>query len=113
MVPFLLRSKTTLISFRVQNDVLSWLKSKGSGHLSRIKAILANVMDAEQRLSRLPQNPFAVVLDRIVRGIKGKIQISGPLDQISLNTRLLKYERIFQCCKNSWSHGLARTALGQ
>ena len=50
MVPFRLRSKTTLISFRVQNDVLSWLKSKGPGHLSRINSILANVMDAEQRL---------------------------------------------------------------
>lgn len=50
MVPFRLRSKTTLISFRVQNDVLIWLKSKGPGHLSRINAILANVLDAEQRL---------------------------------------------------------------
>jgi len=50
MVPFRLRSKTTLISFRVQNDVLAWLRSKGPGHLSRINAILANVMDAEQRL---------------------------------------------------------------
>jgi len=50
MVPFRLRSKTTLISFRVQNDVLVWLKSKGPGHLSRINAILANIMDAEQRL---------------------------------------------------------------
>jgi len=50
MVPYRLRSKTTLISFRVQNDVLTWLKSKGPGHLSRINAILANVMNAEQRL---------------------------------------------------------------
>ncbi len=50
MVPFRLRSKTTLISFRVQNDVLGWLKSKGPGHLSRINAILANIMDAEHRL---------------------------------------------------------------
>lgn len=50
MVPFRLRSKTTLISFRVQNDVLAWLKSKGPGHLSRINAILANIMDAEERL---------------------------------------------------------------
>ena len=50
MVPLRLRSKTTLISFRVQNDVLAWLKSKGPGHLSRINAILANVMEAEQRL---------------------------------------------------------------
>ena len=52
MVPFRLRSKTTLISFRVQNDVLAWLKSKGPGHLSRINAILANIMDAEQRIKR-------------------------------------------------------------
>ena len=50
MVPYRLRSKTTLISFRVQNDVLTWLRSKGPGHLSRINAILANVMEAEQRL---------------------------------------------------------------
>lgn len=50
MVPFRLRSKTTLISFRVQNDVLTWLKSKGPGHLSRINRILANVMEAEERL---------------------------------------------------------------
>lgn len=51
MVPNRLRSKTTLISLRVQNDVLTWLKSKGPGHLSRINAILSNVMDAEQRLN--------------------------------------------------------------
>ena len=50
MVPIRLRSKTTLISLRVQDDVLAWLKSKGPGHLSRINAILANVMDAEQRV---------------------------------------------------------------
>ena len=50
MVPFRMRSKTTLISLRVENDVLTWLKSKGPGHLSRINAILANVMDAEQRI---------------------------------------------------------------
>ena len=28
----------------------TWLKSRGPGHLSRINAILANVMDAEQRI---------------------------------------------------------------
>lgn len=50
MVPNRLRSKTTLISFRVRNDVLTWLRSKGPGHLSRINAILANVMDAEHRI---------------------------------------------------------------
>ncbi len=52
MVPFRLRSKTTLISLRVQNDVLAWLKSKGPGHLTRINAILANVMEAERRLKK-------------------------------------------------------------
>jgi uncharacterized protein (DUF4415 family) len=50
MVPSRLRAKTTLISLRVQNDVLTWLKSKGPGHLSRINAILSNVMQAENRL---------------------------------------------------------------
>ena len=50
MVPFRLRSKTSLLSFRVQHDVLAWLRSKGPGHLSRINAILANVMEAESRL---------------------------------------------------------------
>ena len=50
MVPFRLRSKTSLLSFRIQNDVLAWLRSKGPGHLSRINAILANVMEAESRL---------------------------------------------------------------
>lgn len=44
------RAKTTLISFRVSNDVLEWLKSKGPGHLTRINAILVSVMEAERRL---------------------------------------------------------------
>lgn len=50
MVPAGLRPQTTLISFRVQNDILAWLKSKGPGHLTRINAILANVMKAERRI---------------------------------------------------------------
>jgi uncharacterized protein (DUF4415 family) len=50
MASFRLRSKTTLISFRVQNDVLEWLKAQGPGHLTRINAILASVMEAESRL---------------------------------------------------------------
>ena len=50
MIPYRLRSKTTLISFRIQENVLEWLKSKGPGHLTRINAILANVMEAERRL---------------------------------------------------------------
>jgi uncharacterized protein (DUF4415 family) len=33
------------ISFRIDNDVLVWLKSKGGGHLSRINAILRERMD--------------------------------------------------------------------
>jgi uncharacterized protein (DUF4415 family) len=44
------RAKTTLISFRVNNDVLEWLRSKGPGHLTRINTILANVMQAERRV---------------------------------------------------------------
>lgn len=36
------------ISLRVDNDVLAWLKSKGSGHLSRINAILRKRMERER-----------------------------------------------------------------
>ena len=35
------------ISFRIDNDVLAWLKSKGQGHLSRINAILREHMERE------------------------------------------------------------------
>ena len=35
------------ISFRIDNDVLAWLKSKGQGHLSRINAILRERMESE------------------------------------------------------------------
>ncbi|HXB70925.1 MAG TPA: BrnA antitoxin family protein [Candidatus Acidoferrales bacterium] len=37
------------ISFRIDNDVLDWLKSKGDGHLSRINAILREQMENERR----------------------------------------------------------------
>jgi uncharacterized protein (DUF4415 family) len=36
------------ISFRIDNDVLAWLKSKGQGHLSRINAILRKQMESER-----------------------------------------------------------------
>ncbi len=35
------------ISFRIDNDVLAWIKSKGSGHLTRINAILREHMERE------------------------------------------------------------------
>jgi uncharacterized protein (DUF4415 family) len=37
------------ISFRIDNDVLAWLKAKGDGHLSRINAILRERMENERR----------------------------------------------------------------
>ena len=37
------------ISFRIDRDVLDWLKSKGEGHLSRINAILREQMGRERR----------------------------------------------------------------
>ena len=37
------------ISFRIDNDVLAWLKSQGEGHLSRINAILRERMERERR----------------------------------------------------------------
>ncbi len=36
------------VSVRLNPKVLEWLKSKGSGHLTRINDILANVMEAER-----------------------------------------------------------------
>ncbi|MDX2150604.1 MAG: BrnA antitoxin family protein [Bryobacteraceae bacterium] len=40
------------VSVRLDPTVLEWLRSKGSGHLTRINDILRNVMEAEQRIAR-------------------------------------------------------------
>lgn len=40
------------VSVRLDPAVLTWLKSKGRGHLTRINDILRNIMDAEQRIAR-------------------------------------------------------------
>jgi len=37
------------ISFRIDNDILAWHKSKGQGHLSRINTILRERMENERR----------------------------------------------------------------
>jgi uncharacterized protein (DUF4415 family) len=37
------------VSVRVDPEVLDWLKSKGTGHLTRINDILTNLMEAEQQ----------------------------------------------------------------
>ncbi len=42
------RPVKTQISFRVDNDVLDWLKSKGEGHLTRINEILREKMMSER-----------------------------------------------------------------
>jgi uncharacterized protein (DUF4415 family) len=41
------RPKKTPVTFRVDADVLAWLKSKGTGHLSRINDILRQQMRSE------------------------------------------------------------------
>jgi len=41
------RPVKTQISFRIDADVLNWLKSKGDGHLSRINTILRSAMIAD------------------------------------------------------------------
>jgi uncharacterized protein (DUF4415 family) len=46
------RPLKTQISFRVDNDVLRWLKSKGAGHLTRINEILREHMQSERRPAR-------------------------------------------------------------
>ena len=43
------RPRKTQISFRVDEEVLDWLKSKGEGHLTRINEILRKRMMADRR----------------------------------------------------------------
>ena len=47
MVRFRDRKKVP-VSVRLDPQVIDWLKSKGSGHLTRINDILANLMEAER-----------------------------------------------------------------
>ena len=44
------RPRKLAVSVRLDAEVLTWLKSKGEGHLTRINDILTNLMEAEQRL---------------------------------------------------------------
>jgi uncharacterized protein (DUF4415 family) len=41
------RPVKTQISFRIDNEILDWLKAKGEGHLTRINEILRERMAAE------------------------------------------------------------------
>ena len=43
------RQRKVAVSVRLDPHVLSWLRSKGEGHLTRINDILTNLMEAEQR----------------------------------------------------------------
>ena len=43
------RPVKTQISFRIDNEILDWLKSKGEGHLTRINEILRERMAAERQ----------------------------------------------------------------
>ena len=40
------------VSVRLDPEVLSWLRSKGEGHLTRINDILTNLMEAERKSRR-------------------------------------------------------------
>src|SRR6202167_2675413 len=42
------RPRKTQISFRIDDEVLDWLKSKGEGHLTRINDILRQRMMTER-----------------------------------------------------------------
>ena len=45
------RPRKTLISLRVDDEVLDWLKSKGEGHLTRINEILRERMSRDLKRS--------------------------------------------------------------
>jgi uncharacterized protein (DUF4415 family) len=47
MTRFSDRKPKVPVSFRIDAEVLVWLKSKGDGHLTRINGILTNVMEGE------------------------------------------------------------------
>ncbi|MCX6603075.1 MAG: BrnA antitoxin family protein [Acidobacteria bacterium] len=49
MVRFRDVPRKVAVSVRLDPQVLAWLKSKGTGHLTRINDILLNLMDAESR----------------------------------------------------------------
>jgi uncharacterized protein (DUF4415 family) len=42
------RPRKTLISLRIDDEILDWLKSKGDGHLTRINEILRERMSDEK-----------------------------------------------------------------
>jgi len=42
------RPRKVAVSVRLDAQVVTWLKSKGQGHLARINDILLNLMEAEQ-----------------------------------------------------------------
>ena len=42
------RPRKVAVSVRLDARMLSWLRSKGGGHLTRINDILANLMEAEE-----------------------------------------------------------------
>ena len=44
------RPRKVAVSVRLDARVLSWLRSKGEGHLTRINDILTNLMEAEERM---------------------------------------------------------------
>jgi uncharacterized protein (DUF4415 family) len=44
------RPRKVAVSVRLDAQVVSWLKSKGEGYLTRINDILTNLMEAEQRV---------------------------------------------------------------
>jgi uncharacterized protein (DUF4415 family) len=46
------RPRKKAVSVRLDERVLTWLKSKGRGHLTLINDILANMMEAEQKADR-------------------------------------------------------------
>ena len=43
------RPRKTQISFRIDDEVLDWLRSKGEGHLTRIDEILRQQMMTDRR----------------------------------------------------------------
>jgi uncharacterized protein (DUF4415 family) len=54
------RPRKTQISFRIDNEVLDWLKSQGEGHLSRINEILRERMTRDREMDAKHGKQFKI-----------------------------------------------------
>lgn len=53
------RPRKVAVSVRLDAQVVTWLRAKGEGHLTRINDILTNLMEAERRVRNGQRSPVS------------------------------------------------------